>query len=104
MLDIVHHIPPRAVRPLLEQIAKALPPGARLLVKDVDRKPAYKRWFTHALDKLMDPRTPVSYWAAEELQDVLEEVGFSVYRHLMVDILPYPHVLYVCERTGGVRP
>ena len=89
---------------LLEQIAKALPPGARLLVKDVDRKPAYKRWFTHALDKLMDPRTPVSYWAAEELQDLLEEVGFSVYRHLMVDILPYPHVLYVCERTGGVRP
>ena len=104
MLDIVHHIPARAVRPLLEQIAKALPPGARLLVKDVDRKPAYKRWFTHALDKLMDPRTPVSYWAAEELQDLLEEVGFSVYRHLMVDILPYPHVLYVCERTGGVRP
>jgi len=104
MLDIVHHIPARAVRPLLEQIAKALPPGARLLVKDVDRKPAYKRWFTHALDKLMDPRTPVSYWAAEELQDVLEEVGFRVYRHLMVDILPYPHVLYVCERTGGVRP
>jgi len=104
MLDIVHHIPARAVRPLLEQIAKALPPGARLLVKDVDRKPAYKRWFTHALDKLMDPLTPVSYWAAEELQDLLEEVGFSVYRHLMVDILPYPHVLYVCERTGGVRP
>ena len=104
MLDIVHHIPARAVRPLLEQIARALPPGARLLVKDVDRKPAYKRWFTHALDKLMDPRTPVSYWAAEELQDLLEEVGFSVYRHLMVDILPYPHVLYVCERTGGVRP
>jgi len=103
MLDIVHHIPARAVRPLLEQIARALPPGARLLVKDVDRKPAYKRWFTHALDKLMDPRTPVSYWAAEELQDLLEEVGFSVYRHLMVDILPYPHVLYVCERTGGVR-
>ena len=81
MLDIVHHIPARAVRPLLEQIAKALPPGARLLVKGVDRKPAYKRWFTHALDKLMDPRTPVSYWAAE---DLLEEVGFSVYRHLMV--------------------
>ncbi len=66
---------------LLEEIAKALPPGARLLVKGVDRKPAYKRWFTHALDKLMDPRTPVSYWAAE---DLLEEVGFSVYRHLMV--------------------
>jgi len=98
MLDIVHHIPADAVRPLLEQMAKALPPGGRLLVKDVDSRPAYKRWFTHALDWLMDPRSPVRYWSAEELQGLLEDVGFTVYRHLMVDFLPYPHILYVCER------
>ncbi len=30
MLDIVHHIPEDAVRPLLEQVAKALPAGGRL--------------------------------------------------------------------------
>jgi 2-polyprenyl-6-hydroxyphenyl methylase/3-demethylubiquinone-9 3-methyltransferase len=98
MLDIVHHIPPGAVRPLLEQMAKVLPPGARLLVKDVERRPAYKRWFTHGLDWLMDPGAPVRYWAGEELQGLLEDVGFTVYRHLMVDFLPYPHILYVCER------
>ena len=99
MLDIVHHIPEAAVRPLIEQLAKILAPGGRLLIKDVERRPAYKRWFTHALDTLMDPRSPVRYWAAEELQPLLEEVGFRVYRHLMVDILPYPHVLYICERV-----
>ena len=98
MLDIVHHIPSEAVRPLLEQLAQVLPPGGRLLVKDVERRPAYKRWFTHALDWLMDPGSPVRYWAGEELQGLLEEVGFTVYRHLMVDFLPYPHILYVCER------
>jgi len=98
MLDIVHHIPMEAVRPLLEQLAKALPAGARLIVKDVDSRPAYKRWFTHALDLAMDPRTPVHYWPAEALQAVLESVGFRVYRHLMVDLFPYPHVLYVGER------
>jgi SAM-dependent methyltransferase len=98
MLDIVHHVPEDAVRPLIEQLAKVLAPGGRLLVKDVDRHPAWKRWFTHALDRVMDPRTPVRYWAAEELQPVLEAAGFRVYRHLMVDLLPYPHVLYVCER------
>jgi cyclopropane fatty-acyl-phospholipid synthase-like methyltransferase len=98
MLDIVHHIPPEAVHPLLEQMANALPPGGRLLVKDVERRPSYKRWFTHALDWLMDPGSPVRYWAGEELQGLLEEVGFTVYRHLMVDVLPYPHILYVCER------
>ncbi len=98
MLDIVHHIPEPIVRPLLEQVAKALPPGGRLLVKDVDRQPAYKRWFTHALDKVMDPRAPVHYWGASELQALLEDIGFAVYRHLMVDFLPYPHILYICRK------
>ena len=98
MLDIVHHIPEEAVRPLLEQVAKILPPGGRLLIKDVDRRPAYKRWFTHVLDKVMDPGAPVRYWDGEELAGLLRDVGFNVRRHLMVDILPYPHILYICER------
>jgi len=100
MLDIVHHIPPEAVRPLLDQVAKVLPPGGRLLIKDVDRTPAWKRWFTHVLDKVMDPATPVRYWGAAELHALLEEAGFGVHRHLMVDFLPYPHVLYICERRA----
>ncbi len=100
MLDIVHHIPEGAVRPLCAELARSLPPGGLLLIKDVDRHPAYKRWFTHALDRLMDPWSPVRYWAADELQGLLEQVGFRVRRHLMVDVLPYPHVLYVCERRS----
>ena len=98
MLDIVHHIAPEAVRPLIVQVARTLPEGGQLLVKDVDRHPAYKRWFTHALDKVMDPAAPVRYWGAEELQGLLESVGFDVHRHLMVDVLPYPHVLYIARR------
>jgi 2-polyprenyl-3-methyl-5-hydroxy-6-metoxy-1,4-benzoquinol methylase len=99
MLDIIHHVEEESVRPLLEQLAKAVRSGGRLIIKDVDTRPAYKRWFTHALDRLMDPRTPVSYWPAEELHSLLEEVGFTVHRHLMVDLLPYPHVLYICQRV-----
>ncbi len=98
MLDIVHHIPEDAVRPLVEQLFKALAIGGRLIIKDVDTRPAYKRWFTHALDRLMDPTTPVRYWSAEELEALLAEVGFRVERQRMPDYLPYPHVLYVCER------
>jgi cyclopropane fatty-acyl-phospholipid synthase-like methyltransferase len=98
MLDIIHHIPAETVRPLLEQLAKALSAGGRLLVKDVDSRPAWKRWFTRTLDFAMDPRTPVHYWPAAALTDLLEDVGFRVHRHLMVDFLPYPHVLYIAER------
>ena len=97
MLDIVHHVAPAAVPPLLAQLRRCLAPGGRLLVKDVDTRPAPKRWFTWALDRLMAPRTPVRYWSAAELTAALERSGFGVRRHLMVDVLPYPHVLYICE-------
>jgi cyclopropane fatty-acyl-phospholipid synthase-like methyltransferase len=101
MLDIVHHVPETSVEALLGRLHDCLAPGGRLLIKDVDTSPAYKRWFTRALDRLMDPRTPACYWPADRLQALLERVGFTVYRHLMVDVLPYPHVLYVC--TAGRR-
>ena len=53
-----------------------------------------------ALDKAMAPRTPVDYWSADELQGALEAAGFRVRRHLMVDLLPYPHVLYIARRCS----
>lgn len=97
MLDIVHHVSRGAVPPLIEAIRQHLRPGGTLLIKDVADKPAYKRWFTWALDKAMDPRTPVSYWAPMELKELLVRHGFQVYIHYMVDYLPYPHVLFVCR-------
>ena len=101
MLDIVHHIEPEAVGPLLAELHAALSPGGCLVVKDVDSRPAYKRWFTHALDLLVSPKSPPHYWSAEALQTALEDVGFQVFRHAMVDLLPYPHVLYICRKAGG---
>ncbi len=98
MLDIVHHIPPETVEPLLAELHKAVRPGGVLVVKDVDTQPAYKRWFTHVLDLLVSPGGVIHYWPAAELQALLQRIGFRVYRHLMVDFLPYPHVLYVCYR------
>jgi ubiquinone/menaquinone biosynthesis C-methylase UbiE len=97
MLDIVHHVPPATVPPLLRRLRRCLPPGGMLLVKDVDTEPTLKRWFTWALDKAMAPATPVRYWSADELTTALTDAGFRVRRHRMVDVLPYPHVLYVCE-------
>ena len=97
MLDIVHHIPPATVPPLLQALRRSLGRDGVLLVKDVDSRPAPKRWFTWLLDRAMAPATPVHYWSADALTAALDRAGFVVRRHLMVDLLPYPHVLYVCE-------
>jgi cyclopropane fatty-acyl-phospholipid synthase-like methyltransferase len=97
MLDIVHHVPVSSVPPLLRALRRSLPAGGRLLVKDVDDRPVHKRAFTWVLDKALDPRTPVHYWSSEALARALGDAGFHVHRHLMVDWLPYPHMLYICE-------
>ncbi len=99
LLDIVHHVPPESVPGLLAQIHRCLVPGGHLLVKDVDVKPAWKRAFTWVLDKAMAPRTPVRYWAVDELTRALVHAGFRVRHRRMVDALPDSHVLYVCEKA-----
>jgi len=100
MLDIVHHIPPGAVQALIQTLYASLLPGARLIVKDVERTPAYKRWFTYVLDKFVDYRAPVTYWDRADLISVFEAVGFEVTSHAMVDYLPYPHVVYICRKSA----
>jgi 2-polyprenyl-3-methyl-5-hydroxy-6-metoxy-1,4-benzoquinol methylase len=98
MMDIVHHIPPGTVPGLLTSLYQHITPGGVLLIKDVNHFPFWKRWFTWWLDKLMDPKTPVHYWPVDDLRGLLVQTGFTVHVHQMLDILPYPHVLYICRR------
>jgi 2-polyprenyl-3-methyl-5-hydroxy-6-metoxy-1,4-benzoquinol methylase len=97
MLDVIHHIPVAAVMPLLRRVKQVLRPGSRLIIKDVDTRPFFKLWFTFALDKIMDYRTPVHYWESAYLRSSLEGLGLEVHLHAMRDYLPYPHVLYICR-------
>jgi ubiquinone/menaquinone biosynthesis C-methylase UbiE len=99
MLDIIHHIPRSAVKPLIETIYNRLQKGARLIIKDVETQPAWKVWFTYTLDKLLDLKAEVNYWDQSELKCLLTDVGFRVYSHSMLDILPYPHIIYICQKT-----
>jgi SAM-dependent methyltransferase len=100
MLDLIHHIPRESARQLLQSVATSLPLGGVLIVKDVDTRPAYKRMFTRALDWAMDPDAAVQYWNASEFQQLLQGMGFRVYRHKMNDVLPYPHMLFICSKTA----
>ncbi|MFH1874261.1 MAG: class I SAM-dependent methyltransferase [Pseudomonadota bacterium] len=100
MLDIIHHIPPDEVKELLKKISYQLKPNSRLIIKDVDTEPAYKLWFTHILDKIMYPGTIIHYWKRSEIMQLLQDLGFKVYYHYMIDFLPYPHIMYICEKIS----
>jgi 2-polyprenyl-6-hydroxyphenyl methylase/3-demethylubiquinone-9 3-methyltransferase len=96
-LDVVHHLPRVEVAPFLAKLRDGLAPRGLLLLKEVEDRPAWKRWFTLALDRLVVGREPVHYWPAAELVALLESLGFDVVRHRMRDLLPYPHILYVAR-------
>ena len=99
MLDLIHHLPKNEVANFLNRVTRLIAPGGTLIVKDVSNRPAYKRWFTLALDRLMVGMEPIHYWDPEELTRLIEALGFEVERRKMNDILPYPHILYVCRLT-----
>jgi 2-polyprenyl-3-methyl-5-hydroxy-6-metoxy-1,4-benzoquinol methylase len=98
MLDILHHIPRQSAYSLITTLADALTPDGRLIIKDIETKPAYKVLFTWALDKAMDWRAPVDYWHPIHVRRLLESQGLTVVKHSMVDYLPYPHAIYVATK------
>ncbi len=104
MLDIVHHVPRAAVRPLLQQLYDHLDDDGVLLIKDVDARPFAKMAFTWVLDVVMTRERP-HYWHSHDLVAALRATGFQVFCHAMVDALPYPHRLYVCHKRalGSLR-
>jgi len=103
MLDLIHHLPRECHRPLLEVIFRHLAPGGILILKDIATSPRWKVAFTWSLDVLMSPRQPPFYIDMVSMRDLLDGVGFDVKTHALLDILPYPHVLYICRKGTGTR-
>lgn len=99
-LDIFHHLPVENGNRLLSDLFARLEPGGRFLLKDIDTQPRAMLWFTYALDALMSPRDDFHYRSAGAWQRQLAASGFApIFIHDLWDILPYPHILLICEKS-----
>jgi 2-polyprenyl-3-methyl-5-hydroxy-6-metoxy-1,4-benzoquinol methylase len=96
-LDLMHHLPVTRVSEVLAELRRMVEDDGLLLVKEVEDRPWHKRWFTLILDRLMVGMEPIHYWSRNDLMLLLQQHGFEVRSHRMIDILPYPHILYVCR-------
>lgn len=98
-LDVFHHIPPESGNRLLVDLFNHLKPGSRFLLKDIDTLPRGMLWFTYWLDVLMSPRDDFYYRSAGAWERQLSVSGFApIYLHYLWDILPYPHILLICDK------
>lgn len=99
VLDLLHHVPPEIVPDLIGYFYTSTSDDGVVLIKDIESKPWYKVFFTWVLDKVMDPKSPVNYYSKQEMIGMLEKQGFEVKCHQLLDLLPYPHILYICRKA-----
>lgn len=98
-LDIFHHIPVESGNRLLQEIEMHIEPGGRFLLKDIDTDPRGMLLFTFLLDFLMGPRDQFFYRSASAWRRQLVQSGFApIYIHYLWDVLPYPHLLFICTK------
>jgi trans-aconitate methyltransferase len=101
-LDVFHHMAPASGDRLLRDLYARIESGGRFLLKDIDTTPRAMLWFTYLLDVLMSPRDDFHYRSAGAWERQLRASGFaSIYLHYLWDVLPYPHILLICEKLGG---
>ena len=99
ILDLLHHLPPEMLPQLLHDFYQCLDhTNGILLIKEVTTKPWIKMAFTWILDKLVDYQAPIHYYSKDEMLYLLQKHGFDVKFHYLHDILPYPHILYICRK------
>lgn len=99
MVDLLHHIDDPAKEKLLETCRQHLSEEGRLIVKDVTTHPFPKIFFTWALDVLMTRSFDMWYWSESRFYKTLTPHFNRVEMYPIVDWLPYPHVIYLCENV-----
>ncbi len=100
VLDLLHHLPQESAPGVLCRLYQTLDKGGVLLVKEVTSKPWLKMAFAWCLDMVMTKGSPVHYYTKNEMISLLQAQGFEVTFHRMHDILPYPHILYICRKPA----
>ena len=99
MVDLLHHIDDASKKELIANCHSHLAPDGRLVIKDVTTRPFFKIAFTWALDVVMTHGLDMWYWNERRFYKTLTENFARVEMYPITDWLPYPHVIYLCEKT-----
>lgn len=104
LIDVLHYLPEAAHGPLLERIARALPPGGVLYVREIDQTAGLRGWLArgaeHAMSALRgEPARAFVFRSARTWRQLLAEAGLTVEERSMDEGTPFANVLLVGRRT-----
>jgi 2-polyprenyl-3-methyl-5-hydroxy-6-metoxy-1,4-benzoquinol methylase len=98
-IDVLHHIPAADHAGVAAALARALRPGATLVVKDIARTPRWRHAWNRLHDRLVAGSEPIWCRDPEEMTQLFEQAGFQpelVTR--LAPLSPYPHYLLRMRR------
>lgn len=97
MIDLLHHLDDDSKLSLLSKCSEHLVPDGRLIIKDITTYSGSRLMFTWALDVLMTRGFEMWYWDEKKFLSVLHNFFNRVDTFPISDLLPYPHIVYLCE-------
>lgn len=96
LVDLLHHITSDDQSRVLRIARKRLKKDGVLVVKDVDRKPFYKLWYTSILDKVMR-NGHQNYMGMEVVVNELVRDGYTIVDTVVCHRFLFPHFIVVAS-------
>jgi 2-polyprenyl-3-methyl-5-hydroxy-6-metoxy-1,4-benzoquinol methylase len=97
MIDVLHHIPPNQQDAFLYELIDRMPPGSRLIVKDIEASQYLGAWSNQIHDLLL-ARQWVHPRRAVDIAQQLRNAGAAITPPMLLWTLWYPHFLLVAEK------
>jgi len=104
MVDLLHHLCDADKQQLINRCSSLLSPGGHLVIKDVTTRPFYKIVFTWVLDVAMTHSFDMWYRDESQFAELLSPSVGRVETFPISDWLPYPHIVYLCEKSVPGAP
>jgi cyclopropane fatty-acyl-phospholipid synthase-like methyltransferase len=97
-VDVIHHIPADDHPALFASVARALKPGAPLLIKEISPHPAWKHRVNQIHDRLVSGQQTYAR-EPDDLAAAVEAAGFEIERlYTVAAMSPYPHFILRARR------
>lgn len=97
MIDVMHHIPSNAQAEFFNNIAALLPPGGKLIYKDMCKKPFW-RALANRLHDLLLARQWINYCPINQVRQWAIDLGLELDKEQSYSRLWYGHELLVLSR------
>ena len=101
VIDVIHHVPPGHQASFVRALCDSVPPGARLIIKDMVSTP-YWRACANRLHDLLMARQWVHHAAPALVEQWATDTGLSCVHRSQTNLFWYGHWTLVFERHGPV--